>query len=107
MNTEIHVLVTTFPDRDQAHAAAELLVAEDLAVCAQVGADLVSFYRWRGEVQRDDEVQVTLKVRRDRLSACADRLRHGHPYEVPQILAWPASYADSAYLAWAYGEDRQ
>jgi len=105
MNREIHVLVSTFPDRDRARAAARRLVEEDLAACAQVGADLVTFYRWQGKVQEDDEVALTLKVRRDRLTACADRLRTLHPYETPEILAWPAVYTDSAYLAWAYGEE--
>ena len=105
MNREIHVMMPTFADRDQARAAARRLVEEDLAACAQVGADLVSFYRWQDEVQADDEVLLTLKVRRDRLTACADRLRALHPYDAPEILAWPAVYADSAYLAWAYGEE--
>ena len=30
-----------------------------MAVCAQVGADLVSFYRWQGQLSRDEEVAVS------------------------------------------------
>ena len=52
------MLATTFPDRAGAETVARKLVAAGLAVCAQVGADLVSFYRWQGEVRRDTEVAL-------------------------------------------------
>ena len=50
MSSELRVVVTTFPDRESAEKAAGLMVDAGLAVCAQVGADLVSFYRWDGTV---------------------------------------------------------
>ena len=98
------VLATTFPDRAAALAAARQLVAERLAVCAQVGADLVSIYRWRGELQEEAEVAVALKVRAESYEACAGRLAALHPYEVPQILGWPADRVGDAYGRWAEEE---
>jgi periplasmic divalent cation tolerance protein len=102
------VLSTTFPDRERAEKVAGLLVDAGLAVCAQVGADLVSFYRWDGAVQREHEVAVLIKVLPDRYELCAGELKLLHPYDVPQIVAWPAGRVDAAYLAWARGkgEDR-
>ncbi len=97
------VLVTTFPRRDLALAAGRRLVAEELAACAQVGGDLVSFYRWRGEVREEAEVAMTLKVRASRYAACAARLRELHPYEVPQIAGWPLARVDPDYARWARG----
>ncbi len=97
------VLATTFPDRAGAETVARNLVAAGLAVCAQVGADLVSFYRWQGEVRRDTEVALVLKVLPDRYELCAGELKQQHPYDVPQIMAWPAPRVDADYLAWAHG----
>ena len=99
------VLATTFPDRGAAEAAARHLVDAGLAACAQVGADLVSFYRWQGEVKRDPEVALVLKVLPDRYELCVGELKGIHPYDVPQVTAWPAPRVDAAYLAWARGED--
>jgi periplasmic divalent cation tolerance protein len=104
MSTELRVVVTTFPDRESAEKAAELMVDAGLVVCAQVGADLVSFYRWDGAVKRDDEVAVTFKVLQDRFDLFTGELNLQHPYDVPQIISWPAFYVNKAYLDWAKGK---
>jgi periplasmic divalent cation tolerance protein len=104
MARNLFVLVTTFPARPEAEKAARLLVEERLAVCAQVGDDIRSWYRWQGQVEQSPEVLLTLKVREDRREACAGRLQALHPYEIPEILAWPVAWAEPGYLAWAYGE---
>lgn len=101
----LQVVTTTFPDRAAAERVAAHLVDAGLAVCAQVGADLVAFYRWQGEVRRDTEVAVVLKVLPERLDLCCGELKLQHPYDTPQIVAWPAGRVDAAYLAWARGKE--
>lgn len=96
------VLATTFATRDQAETMVAGLVSDGLAVCGQVGANLTSFYRWQDKVECDAEVGVTLKIRDDRFTACLERLRDIHPYDVPQLIAWPASFVDDAYGRWAW-----
>jgi periplasmic divalent cation tolerance protein len=102
----LYVVTTTFPDRAAAERVASLLVDAGLAACAQVGADLVSFYRWEGKVCRSPEVAVVLKVLPDRLELCLGDLRQLHPYDVPQIVAWEADHVSREYQAWARGEGR-
>jgi periplasmic divalent cation tolerance protein len=95
------VLATTLPDRAAAAAVARALVTEGLAACAQVGADLLSFYRWEGAVRGDPEVALVLKVTGARYAACAARLRQLHPYTVPQVVGWRAERVDPDYARWA------
>lgn len=104
MSSEIWIVITTFPDRDQAENVARLMVDAGLAVCAQVGADLVSFYRWEGTVNKDKEVAVSFKVLHERLDLFTGELNLQHPYDVPQILSWPAQNVSRAYLDWAKGK---
>jgi periplasmic divalent cation tolerance protein len=104
MSTELRVVVTTFSDRENAEKVSGLMVDAGLAVCAQVGADLVSFYRWDGAVKRDEEVAVTFKVLADRFDLFTGELKLQHPYDVPQIISWPAEYVNRAYLDWAEGK---
>jgi periplasmic divalent cation tolerance protein len=101
---DVLICVTTLPDRAAAERLAENLVRDGLAACAQVGADLTSFYRWQGALCRDAEVAVTLKVTATRWEACARRLRAEHPYDVPQIVAWRADRVDADYARWVGGE---
>jgi periplasmic divalent cation tolerance protein len=105
MTRGLSLVVTTVEHRHQADDLARTLVQEDLAACVQVGGAVRSWYRWQGEVQDAPEVPLLLKVRHDRLDACLGRLEALHPYDTPEILAWPAEHAAAGYLSWAYGED--
>jgi len=104
MSHELRIVVTTFAERDIAEKVAGLMVDAGLAVCAQVGTDLVSFYRWDGVVKRDQEVAVTFKVLHDRFDLFTGELKLQHPYDIPQIISWPAGYVNRAYLEWAQGK---
>jgi periplasmic divalent cation tolerance protein len=99
------VLATTFGSRPEAVAVVSNLVEEGLIVCGQVGADLTSFYSWRGELNQEPEVSVLMKVREDQYRQCTERLKQLHPYDVPQMIAWTASKVDDAYGHWAWGEE--
>jgi periplasmic divalent cation tolerance protein len=101
LSTGLSVILSTFPDRGEAERVAELLVDAGLAVCAQVGADLVSFYRWNGKLERDSEVAVAFKVLDERLNLFTGELELQHPYDVPQVLGWPVDFAADDYLLWA------
>jgi periplasmic divalent cation tolerance protein len=104
MDRRLNLVMTTLPARSEAEEAARVLVSERLAVCAQVGEGVRSWYRWQGELEEGPEVVLRLKVRADRLEACTGRLQALHPYETPEILAWAVDWVDPGYLAWAYGE---
>lgn len=101
MSDTLFVVLSTFADEESARSVSRVLVEEGLVACAQVESRPIrSIYRWKGEVQEEDEVLVRFKTTpgaRDRL---ADRLRALHPYEVPQIV-WTEAGADAAYAAWA------
>ncbi|HOX26245.1 MAG TPA: divalent-cation tolerance protein CutA [Candidatus Krumholzibacteria bacterium] len=105
MARRLHIVATTLPSAQDAERIAGALVGERLAVCAQIGATVRSRYRWQGELEDRPETPLVLKVRHDRLEACVGSLQALHPYETPEILAWPAETVDPGYLAWAYGED--
>lgn len=98
------ILTTTFPDRQAAEKVARMMVDAGLAVCAQVGADLISFYRWEGQLQKDSEVAVTFKIRGERFDLFCGELNLQHPNDVPQMLAWPAQYVNPTYADWAQGK---
>jgi periplasmic divalent cation tolerance protein len=103
---ELMILTTTFPDRVAAERVTELLVDAGLAVCGQVGADLVSFYRGEGQLCRAAEVAVVLKVLPERFDLCVGELKLQHPYDIPQIVAWSSTFVSREYLAWAQGVER-
>jgi len=102
----LYICTTTFAEREEAERVARLLVSDGLVACAQIGSDLTSYYRWRGELCRDTEIAVTLKICGQKLEACLAKLRELHPYDTPQIVVWSADVVDPDYLRWACEESR-
>ena len=97
------VLVTWPADRD-ASQVARTLVEEGLAACVNTTAELLSTYRWEGEVAVDRERQLVLKTTVDRVDALFDRVRTLHPYEVPEFLVLPVTAGSARYLSWLDGD---
>jgi periplasmic divalent cation tolerance protein len=93
------VLCTCPPDR--ADALATELVEARLAACVNL-LPVASVYRWRGEVSRDAETLLLIKVPVDGVDALRAHLLRVHPYELPEVvvLAVEAEGSHTPYLDW-------
>ena len=99
----IDVLVTC-PDRAIAEAIAGACVEARLAACANIGAGVASIYRWKGAIERADEIPLFLKTRARLFEKLAARVKALHPYEVPCIVAAELTQIDPAYAQWLTNE---
>jgi periplasmic divalent cation tolerance protein len=100
---EITIVEINCPDAATAATIAEVMVERRLAACANLHRPVESLYHWRGAIERAGEVPLTLKTRAELVPALAAAVREIHPYEVPSILAWPAT-ATEDYRAWVLAE---
>ena len=94
-------VTTTVASQIQARELASALLQYRLAACVQLTAT-ESHYRWQGELQQEQEYQLRLKTRRDRVQAIARLLAERHPYELPQLLATEITDSSEAYAAWLH-----
>jgi len=90
----------TCPDADSAQRIAEALVTEHLAACVNRLPNIVSTYRWKGEVSTDREDLLLIKTTAARFEALRERLLALHPYDLPELIAVPIEYGHDPYLAW-------
>ena len=97
---DVVIVLTTAPDAATAESWARLLVDERLAACVNVHAPMISVYRWKGIVERDEERQVVIKTTRDRVAPLQSRLAAVHPYELPEFIVLPVEGGSDAYLEW-------
>lgn len=104
MSTDVRVVLTTAPDRETAERLGRALVEERLAACANVLPGVTSIFRWRGAVERADEVLVVLKTPADRVGALVERVAALHPYDVPEALALAVEAGHGPYLDWVRAE---
>ena len=103
----IHLVLCSCPDRNQADRLAGTLVEERLAACVSVVPMAGSVYRWKGQVERTEETLLLVKTEASRVPALAARIQALHPYELPEVLAVEAAGGLPAYLAWVAEQTRE
>ena len=101
----ICLIYSTAPDLQTAERIAADLVEARLAACVNIVPGVKSVYRWRGAVERANEVALIVKTGADRAKAAAARLKALHPFKTPAITEIPAGPAtDAAFAAWIVDE---
>lgn len=92
------------PDREAADRIADACVEARLAACANVLAPIGSVYRWKGAIERAEEVPLVLKTRAELFDEIALAVKRLHPYEVPSIVATELSLVERGYGDWLAAE---
>ena len=98
------LVVTNLPDRESAEKLAGLLIERRLAACVNILAPCSSVYRWKGEIQHDEEHPLLIKTVEDRYAELETSIRANHPYELPEIIAVSLVRGLPAYLQWVESE---
>lgn len=94
------VALSTVATAEDAERIARSLVEKGLAACVNVVPGVVSFYRWQGRVERDAEVLLVIKTGGERFDDLKAALIAEHPYEIPELVAFPIAAGHEPYLAW-------
>jgi periplasmic divalent cation tolerance protein len=98
------VALMTAPSPEVAERIVRDLVERRLVACANILGGVRSIYRWRGAVEQAEEVLVVLKARASEFDAVAGRVKALHPYDVPELIAFPVAFGLEPYLHWIVEE---
>jgi periplasmic divalent cation tolerance protein len=101
---EAILVYTTYPSIVEAEVAGRGLVEAGLAACVNILPKMVSIYRWKGAVERADEVVMIVKTRAELAERVRQAVRASHSYETPAILFLPLKGGDQDFLAWILNE---
>lgn len=94
------LVLTNVPDADCAEEIEHVLIGERLAACVNRLAPVRSTYRWQGAVECADEIPLLIKTTVRRWPVLSSRIAELHPYDVPEIVAWPARFVLPSYERW-------
>ena len=98
------LVLTNLPDRAAAEKLADALIGDRVAACVNILAPCRSVYRWKDAVQHDEEHPVLIKTTEERYPALEAAIRTHHPYELPEVIAFPIARGLAAYLEWIGAE---
>ncbi len=96
----IRLVLTTFPDIEQAKQATRQLVNAKLAACGTILPAVTSIYIWEGTLEEASECLLLLKTTADRVQELQTELLKMHPYEVPEIVSIAPDSFHKAYAEW-------
>lgn len=94
------IVLMTAAHLEEAESIAQELVNKQLAACVNIIPNIVSLYRWNGQLCRDPEVLMVAKTTRERFAQLEQAVRHGHSYDVPEIIALTIVDGSTNYLRW-------
>jgi periplasmic divalent cation tolerance protein len=99
------IVMTTIDHEDKAAAFAHGLVEERIAACVTRLPAGVSVYRWQSDqVAEEKEYVLLIKTHQNKLESIEAYFESRHPYQVPEIMVFPAASVNAAYSKWLHDE---
>ena len=102
--TQFHIVLVTAPNRSVARQLAGAALEQRLIACANIVPGVESLYWWQGRIESGREQLLILKSRKPLLARLERLIRELHPYDTPEILAFPLSSGNRRYLDWLQRE---
>lgn len=100
MDEIIYLLSTTFNKKDDAERIVESLLEQELIACAQLSGPITSMYRWKGQVEKEQEYKLEVKTLEKHFGKVKEVILSLHPYDTPELLGAKTASCNEQYLAW-------
>ncbi|MEM2975047.1 MAG: divalent-cation tolerance protein CutA [Candidatus Bathyarchaeia archaeon] len=94
------IAVTTTANNEEATKIVQILLQEKLIACANIFGPISSHFWWKGKLEQAEEFIVFMKTDEDLFEKLSERIKALHSYEVPEVLAIPATKGFQPYLEW-------
>jgi periplasmic divalent cation tolerance protein len=98
--TRIVFVQTAVNNADEAERLSRLILESRLAACVSFSHPVVSAYRWKGKLERQEEVVMTIKTIAGNYRPLETLLCENHPYELPEIVCFAVEEGYPPYLQW-------
>jgi periplasmic divalent cation tolerance protein len=99
MPPQYKFVYATAGDIREAEKIGQCLVEEKLAACVNM-FPIKSVYRWKGKIERANEVAMIIKTREELVDRAISRVKELHSYEVPAIVVLDIEKGLADFLRW-------
>ncbi len=95
------LLQSTYASEADAELAARRLLDRRVACCVHL-SPVRSLYRWKGQLENDQEWRLEARTPRRDQNRCWEALLDGHPYETPLVEIVAETQVPARYARWAH-----
>lgn len=103
-NQKMLLVMTTITDIDKGKLLARQIIEEQLVACCNIVPGVTSIYRWKNELCEDQECLLVMKTVETRYIQLSKFILQQHPYETPELIAFPITKSTQEYLSWVIKE---
>lgn len=109
MYKNLRLLYITTSDKDEAKTIGRALVEENLAACANIIDGMQSIYKWKGEIQEEEECILIVKTHYSRVKIVTRRVKEMHSYDCPCVISisLAENEGNAEYLDWLEKTSKQ
>lgn len=98
--TDYRIVLTTAGSAHEAERIASALVEAQLAACVNIVSPVMSVYRWKGSVQKEQEWLLLIKTAASAFESVSKKIRELHSYDLPECIQLPIEAGTAEYLNW-------
>ena len=100
----VSIIYSTTGNIEEARKIGRKLVEEKLVACATIIPKAESIYRWKGNIEENDECIILAKTRDQNREKTIQKIKELHSYDVPDIVSFPVTHGLEEYLNWVEDE---
>lgn len=97
---EALIVLTSASDAQSAESLARGLITRRVSACVNIVPQVRSIYHWQGEICDESEVLLLIKTTAEHYPSLEKALVELHAYDVPEVVALPASEIHGPYARW-------
>jgi periplasmic divalent cation tolerance protein len=95
-----YIFLVTVPNIEEGKKIAKHLVESKLAACVNIIHDILSIYRWKGEIEEDKEYLLLIKTIEENNERIIQKINEIHSYETPECIGFKINTGSEKYLNW-------
>lgn len=99
-SSQYRMVFCTCADMETAQSIAKSLLEQSLAACVNILPGVTSLYKWKGNIESDNELLLLIKTHTCRLPELQKTIKGLHSYELPEIIDVPITGGLKEYLNW-------
>ncbi len=95
-----YIFLVTVPNIEEGKKLAKVLVESKLAACVNIIHNILSIYRWKGEIEEDNEHLLIIKTSEKNSELIIQKVNELHSYDTPECIGFKIEKGSEKYLNW-------
>ncbi|MFX1496851.1 MAG: divalent-cation tolerance protein CutA [Promethearchaeota archaeon] len=95
-----YLFFVTVPNLEEGKKLAKILVESRIVACVNIIQDILSIYRWKGNIEENNEYLLLIKTNDKKSNQLIEKINEIHSYDTPECIGIEIDKGSKKYLNW-------